>query len=378
MPRTRLGDLAQSQNDIALLGVRGPLLSVRGLESGKAGAKSDEAIWQQVNPDVLISLRETGLSGMEQALESAPGGWGGLPSSRRQKPEQIRRRRTSWRAPAVIRGNHVTGMEKPDLRASIYREFRPPPALAEHVLCFWTQTISASSEFIQRVLPDCCVDILLLNALPMVIGPWTEPFHAVLPSGTRILGARCHPGLAASVLGVPASELLNISIPLRDLWGSTRTIAYSRVADQTALAAQVEAMEKALCSSIATATPIDKAMREGIRWIARHPRERIEGLSERLGLSSRQIQRRFAAAVGYGPKVFQSVLRFQRMLNDARGAGDGRTLADLAAHAGYSDQSHMAREIQRFANCPPSLLLRTASSTLSMSDLFKTGEYGAG
>lgn len=260
---------------------------------------------------------------------------------------------------------------------STYREFRPPPALVEFLLCFWTQTISPSSGFTQRVLPDCCVDIVLMNGLPMVIGPWTEPFDAHLPSGTNILGARCHPGLASSLLGLPASELLNLSVPLRDICGSRGTAAYSRIADQTTLVAQMSAMERALLAHVAIASPIDKTTREGIRWIARHPHQRVEGLSQWLGLSSRQIQRHFITAVGYGPKLFQSVLRFQRLLNEAHGSGGRRTLADLAANAGYSDQSHMTREFQRFANCPPASLLRSVSSTLSMSDLFKTGDsYG--
>jgi AraC-like DNA-binding protein len=270
---------------------------------------------------------------------------------------------------------------KTGIAVSTYREFPPPPALADYVLCFWTQTIGPSCPFRQRVLPDCCVDILVINALPMVVGPWTEPFDADLPAGTKILGARCHPGLACSVLGVPASELLNLSLPLRDLWGSTRTAAYPRIAGEPALAMQVSAMERALFASVAAAAPIDTAARAGIRWIVRHPHEPVERLSRRLGLSSRQIQRRFTEAVGYGPKLFQSVFRFQRLLNEAHEAGGRRTFADLAAHAGYSDQSHMTREFQRFANCSPSSLLRSASSTLGMSDLFKTGgssaDYGS-
>jgi hypothetical protein len=64
---------------------------------------------------------------------------------------------------------------------SEYREFRPPLALAEYLLCFWTQTIRSPVEFAQRVLPDGCVDILLMNELPIVVGPWTEPFVAPLP-----------------------------------------------------------------------------------------------------------------------------------------------------------------------------------------------------
>jgi len=258
------------------------------------------------------------------------------------------------------------------LAISDYREFRPPPALADYLLCFWTQTIHVSSGFKQRVLPDCCVDILLMNGLPMVIGPWTEPFDANLPPGTNILGARCHPGLASSLLGLPASELLNLSVPLVDLWGSGGIAAYSRIPDQTALVGQVAAMEKALLARVANAPPVDHETRAAIQWIAQHPSARVERMSKWLGMSSRQLQRRFVISAGYGPKMFQCVLRFQRLLNEAHRAGPRRTLADLAANAGYSDQAHMTREVQRFASCSPALLLRSVASTLSMSDLFKT------
>ena len=87
---------------------------------------------------------------------------------------------------------------------SDYPEFPAPLALAEYLLCFWTQTIRSPVGFAQRVLPDCCVAILLINDVPMVVGPRTEPFVAPLPPGTNIIGVRCHPGLAPSLLGLPA------------------------------------------------------------------------------------------------------------------------------------------------------------------------------
>ena len=37
-----------------------------------------------------------------------------------------------------------------------------------------------------------------------------------------------------------------------------------------------------------------------------------------LGVSERQLRRRFAEAVGYGPKTLARVLRFQRFLDAAR------------------------------------------------------------
>lgn len=76
--------------------------------------------------------------------------------------------------------------------------------------------------------------------------------------------------------------------------------------------------------------------------------------------------------MGYGPKTFQSVLRFQRLLKIAKESDIRQALAELAADAGYADQAHMTREFRRFANVQPTELLRSAECTLQMSDLFKT------
>ncbi len=205
----------------------------------------------------------------------------------------------------------------------------------------------------------------------MVIGPWTEPFVAPLAPGTNIVGARCHPGLMSSLLDMPASELRNQSVPLRDVWGRAETARFARIAEERSLSARMSAMEAALLGCVANAAPVDKATRAAIQWIARHPRGRVEQLSEWLGFSSRQIQRRFTMAVGYGPKLFQSVLRFQRLLNLAARAGSPRNLAQFAADADYADQAHMTREVQRFSGNPPSMSLQSPRCALRLSGLLQ-------
>lgn len=165
------------------------------------------------------------------------------------------------------------------------------------------------------VLPDCCVDIILINETAVVVGPWTEFFVAHLPPGTKIIGARCYPVHVPNVLGIPASELLNQSEPLRDVWGRAEPARFARIAQEPTLSARMSAMETALLGRMADAGESDKATSAAIRWLARHPHGRVDELSRWLGFSSRQIQRRFTMAVGYGPKLFQSILRFQRLLN---------------------------------------------------------------
>lgn len=68
-----------------------------------------------------------------------------------------------------------------------------------------------------------------------------------------------------------------------------------------------------------------------------------------VGISERQLRRRCLAAVGYGPKTLQRVLRFRRALALAR---RGEPFAELALAAGYANQSHLANEVRALAGVP--------------------------
>jgi AraC-like DNA-binding protein len=256
--------------------------------------------------------------------------------------------------------------------ASDYREYAPPPGLADRVLCFWTQSITGDGQYAQRVLPDGCIDILFVNDRPpVVVGPWVEPFIAQFPFGTNILGARWRPGCAPALLGVPATELLNQQVELRDICSRSLSSSLERVSEKPNLDTRRSAFEAALLTLLPCVESSDRMLNASIQWLVRHPNGRIEKLSRLTGVSSRQLQRRFSAAVGYGPKAFQSIVRFQRVLHLAGGPIRRRSLVDLAASAGYADQAHMTREIHRFSGCRPTVLLESARCALQMSDFFQ-------
>jgi transcriptional regulator GlxA family with amidase domain len=93
-------------------------------------------------------------------------------------------------------------------------------------------------------------------------------------------------------------------------------------------------------------------------WLRRRPAGNLDGLAALTGLGERQLRRRFEASVGYGPKTFQRIMRFRRWLHLAEAApSETRSLADLAAEAGYADQAHLTREVTRLAGQPPTALL---------------------
>jgi AraC-like DNA-binding protein len=265
-----------------------------------------------------------------------------------------------------------------DTVVSDYREYPPPLPLARHILCLWTSTIMRSGDESTHpvVVPDGCIDIILINdEAPMVFGPWTEPFVAHHACGTVIVGARFHPGLAPGLLGLPASTVLNQSVPLNAIWSSAESAPFVRITDQRGLPARRSAMETALLDRLANVGAVDEAMNAAIQWLAGHPHGRIEELSQWIGLGRRQLQRRFATAVGYGPKLFQAVLRFQRLLNLSVRESAPRNLAQFSADVGYADQAHMTREVRRFSGSPPTVALRSAICALRLSELLKAAGH---
>ena len=84
----------------------------------------------------------------------------------------------------------------------------------------------------------------------------------------------------------------------------------------------------------------------------------------RMGLSTRQFERRFVAHWGMAPKQFQVIARLNSTLGNAL-AAPGGPVVDLAADQGYYDQSHMARDVRRLAGHPLQALVQGTRSPLT-------------
>jgi AraC-like DNA-binding protein len=229
-----------------------------------------------------------------------------------------------------------------------YRELAPPPALASHVACLWARTGAPP-----RILPDGCVDLVWTGAGLIVAGPATR---AVVPRRDRDeprLGVRFRVGAAGVALGVPAGELLDRSPALRELWRDGDELE-ERVAAATGTRARFELLARAVAERLAQAPGPDPLVRAAVLDLggARTP---IARLCQRLGISERQLRRRFEGAVGYPPRTLARVLRLQRFL--ALAAADDADLARLSADAGYADQPHLTRDCAELAGLPAGALL---------------------
>ena len=239
----------------------------------------------------------------------------------------------------------------------MYRELPPPPELRRLVRCFWVHSPPCGEAAqIHRVLPDGCIDLISgLQPESSVVGPMTRHSMVTLKPGVSIVGARFRPGVASSVLGTPAGVLLNAEPPARAVLPRSQRLDLEELAEG-GVDERLARLHRLLSAHLAACEP-DPLAEAAADALARQPATSVRNLSDALGVSERQLLRRFTAAVGYPPSVFRRVVRLQRLARLPGAARRSASLVQLAADAGYADQAHMNRDVRDLAGLTPRQLL---------------------
>jgi AraC-like DNA-binding protein len=229
-----------------------------------------------------------------------------------------------------------------------YREFSPPAALHDLVECAWV--VDGPPEPV-RVLPDGCMDLMRLDGRIVVAGPDTTA-SVSRRDGEPFVGLRFHPGVLPRLLAVPASEMRNERVELRELRsGLPRRGTLTELA--ATLASQEPSTETAPWS-LPLLGRVTTRLAEG---------SAVADVAGEIGWSNRTVQRQCTAVYGYGPATLRRILRFRRAV---RLLTDGLSSTDAAARAGYADQPHLHREVRALAGVPLSQVCRAANRSTQL------------
>jgi AraC-like DNA-binding protein len=237
-----------------------------------------------------------------------------------------------------------------------YREFAPPPGLEALVACVWVSHGEGT-----RVLPDACVDVVFTGGRLVVAGPASEAVD-VQPSPEHApVGVRFRVAAAGAALGLGAHELRDQGVGLDELWGREAKGLEARLLAAPTPQDALLTLIGGVAQRLPPPEHADHEARRAALLLARpaagdDDATTVAKAARAVGLSERQLRRRFDRAVGYGPATLMRILRFQRFLRAAN-AAPGEPLARLAADAGYADQAHLARESRRLSGLAPSQLL---------------------
>ena len=238
-----------------------------------------------------------------------------------------------------------------------YRERVPAPEIADHVASVWSLEVAPSSvAYEHRTVPNGSVEIAYEVGTDVlhVAGPQRGPTVARVAPGTTLVGMRLRPGLAEPILGRPASELVDVHVEADQVWGRGAATLAERLAETGSGEGAARLLEKEVTGRLAFASAPDPLVVEAVGRLQPWRRSGIGVQTADLFLSPRQLRRRFVAALGYGPKTLQRLLRFQGFLALAQGRHDARvSLVRLAQRAGYADQAHLTRECGALTGLTP-------------------------
>jgi AraC-like DNA-binding protein len=216
---------------------------------------------------------------------------------------------------------HVVFLGGPGVR---YEEVPPPPRLAPWVAVCWR--IRTSVDFELRIPPDGCMDIIGDD----IVGSFSSFGIAHLPAGSVSSGIRFHPGGLPALIAVPASELVDLRVPIREVAPRFRSL-----------------------SRLAADAPVPDPVVHAV-WRASD----VRTVAREVAYSERQLRRRIVAATGHTPKRLMRIARMQRLLRD----GPGETWARAAVEHGYFDESHMVNDVRALVGATPHSLWAAVSS----------------
>ncbi len=256
-----------------------------------------------------------------------------------------------------------------------YREESPRGRLAPFVECFWylADEEREGPRPLERLLPIGSVEVVLHHrsafrewrgeggpntlARGVVAGQLTGPLY-IQPAGpVETMGIRFRPGGASAFFGTRLDDLTDRIVGFSDVWGSEGERFEERLLSAEEDAERSRLAEEFLLARLSAGGRRD----ERVEFVAgeirrRRGRASVSQLGRAAGLSARQLERRFAAALGIGPKALCRVVRFQSLV--ARLSRLRRPdWAGLAFDFGYSDQAHLVNEVRRLSGLTPRGLL---------------------
>jgi AraC-like DNA-binding protein len=240
-----------------------------------------------------------------------------------------------------------------------FRRYLPGQRLAPFVRNFWTVGCpeAGGAGKRQRILPDGCIDVIFTRSSPTadyqgyVVGTMTRPIFEELANHVDYIGIRFAPGGFRHFFEAAPGELTDRIVPLEDL--SISTAATAPLAEADNIRTQLDVLENDLCRRF-DPTARDSAVDRIVNTIGACDGDvAIAELARRTGWSPRHLHRRFAAAVGVGPKTFCRIIRFKKAHRVLRRSPRPNSL-EAALEAGYYDQAHFVHEFNRFYGASPS------------------------
>ena len=252
----------------------------------------------------------------------------------------------------------------------VYLERKPGLPLRHFVQNLWYVNGPAEKHCRERMLPSGCAHIVLsLSRDYLTECKEGSPDRRISPAllvGQRSLyelistsdftdqaGVLFRPGIVPALLSDRADLISNCNFPLHQMWPDGADYLRGRLLEGSSSEARLRILEDCLVALLDsritswTWSP-HPAVRFALDQFERRQQLSVAELARQSGWSERHFTQTFREKIGFTPKVWNRLLRFQRAVRQLQAAREV-SWAELAIDCGYYDQSHFANEFRTFA-----------------------------
>jgi AraC-like DNA-binding protein len=248
----------------------------------------------------------------------------------------------------------------------LYLERIPAAPLTRCVRTLWYASAADFPHRRERMLPTGCVQIILNLARDFLLdcgdGEADQRVPAALIVGARsvfeivdnsdmacLIGIVFEPGGFSCFANDSVHRFSNCSVALEDVWGRDAHRLRDRLRELPTAHHRLGCLEAFLRQRFAERLRRQSMVDYALDRFAHGPgMASVKEVARATGWSERRFSQVFREQVGFSPKVWCRIQRFQRAVKRLH-AGFDLPWAELALDCGFYDQSHFANEFRAFS-----------------------------
>lgn len=214
----------------------------------------------------------------------------------------------------------------------------------------------SNEEYFMVCIPDGCLDIVFIQKDGIIrielIGTPVERKQLIVYPDAEYFGVRMQPGLILPNAEISLREAADTEIFLPQLSPDYRELSEKIFAAQD-FASRVRLFEKFFLADGNRDISVQGAVSSTLLLLNKSQGGMtVAGLADELGYSTRHVSRMFSDALGYSPKQYACIVRFQCALETLIDHPE-YSVSQYMGLLGYSDQAHFQRECKSFTGLTP-------------------------
>lgn len=251
----------------------------------------------------------------------------------------------------------------------------PTPLLRPFIEQYWEGIYrgSSSAALQQKVLPTGYIEMVLHlsvarcemkfssawgnSAAFSLVGFCTAPFLLQFRDRVEVFCIRLKPEALYFIFDIPAAEFINSSGNLEEIFGPSFTRFCLQIEELKTFEERTQLADRYFLNKLDKAGKRQSYLHKAAHLIRYSNCElSVESLSNKVCISTRQLEREFKDKLGVSPKTYMRIMRLHGILQLITEQPE-LNLSQLSYLGGYADQAHFIRDFKNLTGELPSAYL---------------------